>query len=236
MNKKITLLFPLILFTLVTIHGQTLFDWENAVDLGNDVTQTIDGITVTTDFIDADIYDVGPALGSSGNSVLSLITQNTVSFSFSEPVMLNSILTFGGFFMEIEYTYTSTGGSNSPVVITMIGRTANVVLNWTDVTSFTLTSPVNNRFAFDNLLINDTSLAIDDQTLQKPRVYPSPVEDILYVKNVTDLKNLLVFNILGQKVLETKELEIDFSKIPAGIYTLQINTDTGIENKKIIKK
>lgn len=236
MTKKITLLFTLILFSHVTINGQILFDWESAIDHGDTVTQTIDGITVTTDFINPDIYATGGSLGESGNVVLSLTSQNTLSFSFSEPVIVNSILTFGGNFGEIEYTYTPTGGSNSPVVITMLNRTANVTLNWTDVTSFTLTSPVNNLFAFDNLLINDTFLAVDDQTFLALTIYPSPVEDILLIKNITNLKNIRVYNMLGQLVIQTEQAEIDFGNLPSGIYTLQINTDIGTQIKKIMKK
>jgi len=236
MTKKIKLLFTLILFSQVTIKGQILFDWETAVDHGNDVTETIDGITVTTDFTAADIYVTGGTLGATGKVVLSLVVQDTLSFSFSEPVMVNSILTFGGTHQIIEYKYTPTGGNNSPVVITMIGRTANVVLNWTDVTSFTLTSPVNNHFGFDHLLINDTSLAVDDQILPAITIYPSPVEDILQIKNITGLKNIRVFNMLGQLMIQTKEAAIDFSKFPAGIYTLQVNTEAGTQIKKIIKK
>ena len=228
--------FTLILFSHVTINGQILFDWESAIDHGDTVTQTIDGITVTTNFINPDIYATGGSLGESGNVVLSLTSQNTLSFSFSEPVIVNSILTFGGNFGEIEYTYTPTGGSNSPVVITMLNRTANVTLNWTDVTSFTLTSPVNNLFAFDNLLINDTFLAVDDQSFLALTIYPSPVEDILLIKNITNLKNIRVYNMLGQLVIQTEQAEIDFGNLPSGIYTLQINTDIGTQIKKIMKK
>lgn len=236
MTKKIIIYFTLILFSQATINGQILFDWESAIDYGDTVTQTIEGITVSTDFLAPDIYDVGGSLGSSGNSVLSTVAQNTLSFSFSEPVIVNSILTFGGYFQEIEYTYTPTGGTNSPVVITMLNRTANVILNWTDITSFTLTSTVDNLYAFDNLLINDTSLAVDHQILPTITIYPSPVEDLLHLKNITGLINIRVFNMLGQLVVQTKEENIDFSKLPSGIYTLQINTDIGTQTKKIIKK
>ena len=176
-------------------------------------------------------------MGSSGNIVFSYTRQNTATFSFSEPVTVNSILALEGVRGQIEYTFTAVGGSYPTVVVMILNRTGNVTINWTEVTSFTVTSPSEGAmFGFDNLLLNGSVLALDDHALQKPIVYPSPVEDILYVKNITDLKNIRVFNILRQEVLETKELEINFSKLPSGIYTLQINTDTGIENKKIIKK
>jgi hypothetical protein len=139
---------------------------------------------------------------------------------------------------SIDYTFTPTGGSNSPVVQSLSGGFATANLNWTDVTSFTVTS-TGSWFAFDNLYLsvsNDVLSAAAADVPQKALVYPNPVENILYIKNSLDLKSINVYNHLGQLVLQSKEATIDVSQLSKGMYFLQINTGQGIETKRIIKK
>ncbi len=83
----------------------------------------------------------------------------------------------------------------------------------------------------------DTVLSINNQmTYEKVIIFPNPVQNILSIRNVDDLKKIRMYNGIGQFILETKENEIDFIMLPKGIYILQIYTDKGIETKKIIKE
>ena len=95
------------------------------------------------------------------------------------------------------------------------------------------------KITFDNLYLsvsNDVLSVADDDVPQKALVYPNPVENILYIKNMFDLKSINVYNHLGQLVLQSKEAIIDVSQLSKGMYVLQINTGQGIETKRIIKK
>ncbi|MDO5969405.1 T9SS type A sorting domain-containing protein, partial [Flavivirga aquimarina] len=76
----------------------------------------------------------------------------------------------------------------------------------------------------------------DDYAFQKAQVYPNPVEDMLYVKHVSDLKLIKVYNHLGQQVLQNNQERIDVSGLPSGIYFLQIHAGSITETKKFIKK
>ncbi|MEP5341645.1 MAG: T9SS type A sorting domain-containing protein, partial [Algibacter sp.] len=134
-----------------------------------------------------------------------------------------------------------TGGTNTSVTVSLSSGTlpAPVDLNWTGVTSFTVTTSAGagSWFFFDDLsLLSSGTLSTDDYVIQKARVYPNPVDNILYIKNITGLKSIKVLNDIGQQVLESTESSIDVSRLFQGMYLLQIDTNLGVETKRIIKR
>lgn len=70
--------------------------------------------------------------------------------------------------------------------------------------------------------------------------YPNPTEDILHFSSNEIVTEVLVFNFLGQKVMETKvnsnEGQIDLSNLTKGNYIIRASTDVGAENFKVVKK
>lgn len=69
-------------------------------------------------------------------------------------------------------------------------------------------------------------------------LYPNPVENILNLEmNNLELLSVAFYAFDGKEVLkieETKNSSIDISSLSKGIYTLKINTQEGVLNKKII--
>lgn len=243
--KKITLLFAFMLFCFFYVNSQTVFNMDSgtAVDNGDNITETIDNITLTFTGVDdeAQFYDFFNLLGSTGNIAVSTRTPptilTTVVFSFSEPVTVNSILAIESLSPDINYVFTPTGGTNLPVNANITANSAIVNLNWTDVTSFTVTSTVPMYFGFDDLSVTGSALSTDDKYYaQKAIIYPNPVENLLYVKNITNLKSINIYDSLGQLVLQSEEAILDFSNLSKGIYFLKIISGNGIETKRIIKK
>lgn len=122
------------------------------------ISETIDGITVTVSNGSLNLRDIGGTDGSSGNVVISNNLQSSITFSFNKPVMVSSILALSGNNFAIEYTFTPTEGNNSVVTKVLsegdnVAR-ASVNLNWTYVTSFTVTSRLS-LYGFDNLKVID---------------------------------------------------------------------------------
>lgn len=238
MINKTTLLITFLLFNLNSISAQATFNWDTAIDNGDNVTETISGITATFSGLpDINIVDCGGCYGSTGNLVVSQSTSNgtSVTFTFSEPLQVNSILAIDGNGANIDYTFTPTGGSNSIVVASLISGTLPVSLNWTDVTSFTVTSS-GSLFAFDDLSIDSPTLSTENYSLNNAIIYPNPVQDILYISNIKNLKSVKVFNSIGQIVINNKNEILDFSNLTKGIYIIQLITEKGIQTKKLIKK
>jgi hypothetical protein len=235
---KIFVLSPLFFFSQTQITmAQTIFEWETAIDNGNNVTETLDGVTATFSGLpDITIANCGGCFGSSNNFVVSDATPNgmSVTFTFSETVIVNRILAIDGTSANIDYTFTPTGGNNSVVVASLTNGSASVDLNWTDVTSFTVTSP-GSLFGFDNLYING-QLSNTDFNSNNIVFYPNPVQDILYLKNIENLEVVSLYNNLGQLILEIKDDKIDFSNFDIGTYFLKIKTYNGIKTATIVKK
>jgi aminopeptidase N len=69
-------------------------------------------------------------------------------------------------------------------------------------------------------------------------VYPNPVIDELNIQMPTDLelKQITVYNSLGQKIATSSTKNISLSKFSTGVYALSIETVEGTFYKKIIKK
>lgn len=88
---------------------------------------------------------------------------------------------------------------------------------------------------------NCTTLNTDDLTSDKIKIFPNPVSEFLLINNAdSKINDVQIFDFSGkliyQKVVDTKDIKIDFKQFPAGIYMVQIYSDKGITSKKIIKK
>lgn len=71
-------------------------------------------------------------------------------------------------------------------------------------------------------------------------VYPNPVVDYVYINNDSRIKDVEVYNVSGQRILnETINAEkgsVDMRRAPAGVYILKVNSEKGSQSLKIIKK
>lgn len=254
--RKFTHLIAVLVLTLCfnPVCGQTVFDWETVsiqdVNGDNHAFETIDGITVEvsspTNNISIDTEYGGAEYGGvTGNAILrQAYNTGPVTFTFSEPVDVHSILLLEWTVAaNVDFTFSTTDGTNASHMVTTAAGTgiaseSPVNLNWVGVTSFTVTSASNASPLFDHLSVSpSTSLSVsEDNTFQKAKVYPNPVENILTIKNVSDLKSITVYNNLGQLVLQSKKKQLDVSHLSKGMYFLQINTSDGTETIRIIKK
>ncbi len=238
--------FDLLSMSMASPLPAIVFGWETAVASGDATTETIDGITttLTNDNVGAGIAiptNWGGWQGSSGN-VVSTGSTTSVTFTFSEAVDVHSILPMDASSATIDYTLTPSGGSNSPVVVSLTSGGAPglvpVELNWTNVTSFTVTASSLSNMAFDLLSVNVARLSNPEIfNNQRISVYPNPVKNILYIKNASGLNYINVYDSLGQKVLRSNHKYIDVSNLSKGMYFLEIHTtNSRIETKRIIKR
>tara|TARA_R110002073_G_scaffold29312_3_gene92562 strand:+ start:1601 stop:1993 length:393 start_codon:yes stop_codon:yes gene_type:complete len=81
--------------------------------------------------------------------------------------------------------------------------------------------------------ITDIPLSTSDVVAQLSRVYPNPSTGLMTVTGV-NITSLELFNLLGQKVLESNIKTINADKLSRGNYFLKINTDKGSAVKKIL--
>ncbi|GAA4150257.1 hypothetical protein GCM10022217_03080 [Chryseobacterium ginsenosidimutans] len=98
------------------------------------------------------------------------------------------------------------------------------------------TTPDLGGYEFTNIV-----LAVNDVAAKnKLNYYPNPVVDFITINNNSKIRNVEVYNIAGQRLInETVNAEkgsVDMRKVPAGVYILKVNSEKDSQSLKIIKK
>ena len=93
--------------------------------------------------------------------------------------------------------------------------------------------------AFEDYSINITpALGISQFDKSKVSYYPNPVIDVLHLKSDSDISNIEVCNLLGQKV-QSKVFDpttIDLSNLASGTYLVRFTSDTLQQSIKVVKQ
>lgn len=103
----------------------------------------------------------------------------------------------------------------------------------------TLSSDGETIFAFPVIYSFNSSLNISNFDIFKEvNVFPNPTKNTLNIqtKNNFELKEIIIFNVLGKKVLNSNNSTIDISSFSNGLYFAKIITNKGFITKKLIKK
>lgn len=110
----------------------------------------------------------------------------------------------------------------------------------------TVTNTANIYFDFNDAVITNTvstqvveNLGITDTNLEaKISLIPNPVSETLNIsfsENIS-FQKAKVYSILGEKIIETTEQQIDLSNFTSGIYFVEVATSQGSITKKVVKK
>ncbi len=173
-------------------------------------------------------YSSGTNLGYIGGVAKATLADIQSGFGGN----VNSLNVLPVFVSATDFHVSGTGNAaldnkGTPVVEVTLdadGNTRNAVTP--DLGSFEFTATV--------LAVNE---AAKKNTVS---FYPNPVVDYLYINNDSRIKDVEVYNVSGQKMLnETINAEkgsVDMRRAPAGIYILKVNTERGSQPLKIIKK
>lgn len=82
-------------------------------------------------------------------------------------------------------------------------------------------------------------LSTSEDTITTFKAYPNPVKDILTIEGMDTITNVTIFNMLGQKVLETSpnqnNVEINMSTFNHGAYFAKVTINNATETMKIVK-
>ena len=85
----------------------------------------------------------------------------------------------------------------------------------------------------------NSTLGLDDvsEHTNTVKVYPNPVNDRLFISTTAQIKSLMIYNINGQMVKQSKVASnaVDVSQLPTGLYMIQIQTENNTITQKFIK-
>ncbi|CAL2094886.1 InlB B-repeat-containing protein [Tenacibaculum sp. 190524A05c] len=84
-----------------------------------------------------------------------------------------------------------------------------------------------------------TASVVDEEFNKGVKAYPIPVSNVLTVDvlNNYEIKRIVIYSILGKRIIETKESKIDVSNLVNGVYILKVTDSEGrVASRRIIKK
>ena len=90
-----------------------------------------------------------------------------------------------------------------------------------------------------NIFPKDGPMAVQDYTSQQQlAVFPNPVSDVLYLKNLScETVDYSIFNVLGQKVATgSSNGSIPVAELGKGVYILQVKGENFLETNKFVVK
>jgi hypothetical protein len=68
------------------------------------------------------------------------------------------------------------------------------------------------------------------------QLFPNPVKDVLNIKMNDDLSQAIIYNLQGQKVIESTTKQINVSNLENGVYFIKVNSEGKNATKRFIKK
>ena len=78
--------------------------------------------------------------------------------------------------------------------------------------------------------------SINDEKISSVIIYPNPVEYTLNIEGATQDADIEIYSLSGQKVLTSKNKNVDVSDLKKGIYSLKVKSNGDIKIFKFIKK
>ncbi|NBL63692.1 T9SS type A sorting domain-containing protein [Flavobacterium sp. NST-5] len=97
-----------------------------------------------------------------------------------------------------------------------------------------------NKNIFTAISCYQTVLSNDNFTLNEVKIYPNPVNDILNFSFDKEIRNVSIFNVLGQEILSKSfnenQSSINVSSLSPGTYLVKLNSENDTKTVKIIKK
>ena len=96
------------------------------------------------------------------------------------------------------------------------------------------------EYCFGTCEVECTPLGLDDPSMSAFTYFPNPVNDQLTINAQRDVKDITVFNMLGQVVVrQTPNMtncKVDMSKMEAGAYFVQVSIGDTVETVRVLKK
>ncbi|PZU85063.1 MAG: hypothetical protein DI529_10435 [Chryseobacterium sp.] len=144
-------------------------------------------------------------------------------------------------------TYT-IGGVTTTLSINGYSITKNL-----DGTQFNVVSQYNTgnaastTIAIDNYKVEAVNSAVlgvatvgqIEGDISEVSIYPNPATDYINIKSTSKIKSVSIVDVSGKTVSSRKAVlnnQLDVRNLPVGIYIINIETESGIQSKKFIKK
>jgi len=90
---------------------------------------------------------------------------------------------------------------------------------------------------FVNSNIVSETLGVDDANFLEDQIsiFPNPATEIINISSTLTIEKVQLFDVLGKKILTTKEItQIQIDHLTTGVYLLKVTTEQGLLVKRLI--
>ena len=247
------------LFNIDQTSGELTFkvapDYETPSDSDEDNAyvvdvQASDGLHGTTQTVTITVTDIVDETAPTLDSVEASSDGNQIILTLTEAIAESGTVSASDFVLTIENvdnppTVTAVSVSGMTVTLTLsetlegVSGTSVTLAYTKSEQSGTIEDSSGNRLAdFSGQIVNISNL--DGEELKEPEIsYNNPVRTSLHITSNEKLYQLRIFSLTGRKVLEkrlnTNSQSVDLSMLAAGIYLLELATETHVERGKLLK-
>ena len=235
MNKRLLTLLGL--FVSPFIFSQILtVDSGSSVSIASGSSVTLGGLEIAPD----DTYVIsGDNTISRASTPISSGSNSSVSRVYSSTALLS------GFTGTLTFSYLEgelNGIAEGDLVLELQADDDSwMSYNGTvDETNNTVSYPFNDAVSFKAVTASAAGATLTIEDLSPAAsgiyVYPNPTANRVYIQ-ADNLIKAVLFDLMGRKVLETNQDQIDISNMSSGSYILQVTTqNNATESFKIIKQ
>lgn len=80
-----------------------------------------------------------------------------------------------------------------------------------------------------------TSLSIDEMNGSNVGIQPNPANEFINVSSEATIERVMIFDLMGNLILESTETNISVSQLSGGTYTISVQTADGMTQKRFVK-
>lgn len=137
------------------------------------------------------------------------------------------------------YSKTISGWADNPNTANNVSFILNSPMQYASNIINKRNNLTNKGWTISGDTLGSCTLSTSETKLEEnPVIYPNPVTDFIYIKNLKNTANYKIFDVSGRLVKEGKIIDekVDVSFLPKGNYILQLITKDKVESFKFIKK
>lgn len=119
--------------------------------------------------------------------------------------------------------------------LALSGNSASPDTNWTmDYYTDFINGPIPNGTIYKFIPL---SISISEENLANSVIYPNPVRDFITIESEETIDTYSIYNTNGQLITQDMfSKRIDITDLQAGVYIIQLTSDNGVVNHRIIKE
>ena len=152
------------------------------------------------------------------------------------------IVTPGGASSVTFYTAPDENATETDLVL--VPQNTNQCVPGTSASIFTLAGQayyvfVLNTGAVTDIVIDGTNLGVSDNSIAGFSYYPNPTTGVLNLKSVDNIERVSLYNLLGQRVLDSRvgaaATQLDISGLSTGSYLMKVTVNGQTGTYKLLK-